>query len=138
MNRLDQSLSVLVVDDDDSFFLMRHLLQKGGITDDINHAGGEDEAMEYLRQFGGSSESLPVAVVDVDAPFSRGYELIKWIRNCAGLKELLVFALGSSAAEQDVARACESGADSYIVKYPKPSTLAEFFSKAMKARLMPA
>jgi CheY-like chemotaxis protein len=139
MNPLDPSLSVLVVDDADSFFLMRHLLQKGGVTGDISHADGEDAAMEYLRQFETSSEALPLAaLVNVDTPSSRGHEIIQWIRSYPGLKEVLVFALSSSTAARDIARAYESGADSYIVKYPKPSMLAELFSKAMKARLLPA
>jgi two-component system response regulator len=78
------------------------------------------EALDYLFQRGkyaGHTNGLPVVVLlDLKMPKVDGLEVLRQMRNDAGLKTIPVVMITSSREEQDLVRSYESGVNAYVVK----------------------
>ena len=53
---------------------------------------------------------------DLKLPYVNGLEVLKWIRDHPSFKQLAVIMVTSSREEVDVERACQLGANAYVVK----------------------
>ena len=63
--------------------------------------------------------------MDLKLPKLSSLQALQWIRQQPRLKKLVVVLFSSSAMPQDVDRAYEFGANSYIQKPPDPDQLRE-------------
>jgi CheY-like chemotaxis protein len=63
--------------------------------------------------------------MDLNLPYKSGLEVLEWVRHQPRLKKLVVVLFSSSAQPQDVDRAYELGANSYIQKPTDPNQLME-------------
>jgi len=84
-----------------------------------------EEAITYLkgeRQYCDRNKfPLPaVMLLDLNMPMKDGFEVLAWVRSRPGLKRLAVIILTASKRSQDVERAFDLGATSFLVK---PGTL---------------
>src|SRR5207249_5534648 len=80
-----------------------------------------DEAVEYLGGTGRYQDRtrypLPALVLlDLKLPRKNGIEVLHWLRQQPALRRLPVVVLTSSKEPNDVNRAYDQGANSYLVK----------------------
>lgn len=131
---------VLLVDDlDNDGHLMRVVFQRAGYVQPLRFAPGGEEAIAYLRGDDGAcnykESGMPVAVLlDLNMPRVNGFQVLEWIRQQPGLRQLRVYILSASSRSEDIEHAYALGADSYFVK---PSNLAELthFAQSLLAWL---
>ncbi len=112
---------LLVEDDENDVFFFKRAMKLAGWTDPLQVVQDGKQAIEYLNgtgQFFRREEfSLPALVLlDLKLPYLSGLEVLKWIREHPTFKQLTVIMLTSSREEVDIERACELGANAYVVK----------------------
>lgn len=119
---------LLVEDSPSDVLLIRRALRKLGLEEPLVVLGDGEAAVAYLEGRGeyAARERHPlptVLLLDLKLPRRSGFEVLSWVRAQPGLKRLPVVVLTSSRELEDVDRAYELGASSYLVK---PVSLAEF------------
>lgn len=112
---------LLIEDDANDVFLMQRALRKAEVPNPLQVMGDGDEAVEYLSGQGRfadrSQHPLPVLVLlDLKLPRKSGLEVLQWLRQQSELKRLPVVVLTSSKEPNDVNKAYDLGANSYLVK----------------------
>src|SRR5688572_2995330 len=113
---------VLLIDDNpDDLILTQGLLKRAGVDNPILTANGGEEAMELLRNCSTKRHgmALPQFVLcDVRMPRVNGFDLLAWVRKEPELNKLY-FALHSGGnVPSDRVRACDLGANEFLVKFP--------------------
>jgi CheY-like chemotaxis protein len=117
-----QQFTILHVEDDpNDVLLVQRALKKTTAPATILSVSDGDRALSYL---GGSEEfanreKFPfpqLVLLDLKMPRKSGMEVLAWIREQPTLKRLLVVVFTSSKHDQDINRAYELGANSYLVK----------------------
>ncbi len=61
-------------------------------------------------------------LLDLKMPMKDGFEVLQWVRSQASFRRLTIIILTASMRPEDVARAFDLGANSFLVK---PSSLDE-------------
>lgn len=128
MSQID--LILLVEDDINDALLLRRAFAKAGGRNTIVQLEDGDAAVAYL---GGTDDyadrerhPLPCLILlDLKLPRRSGFEVLEWMRAQPGLKRLPVVVLTSSQQSQDINRAYDLGANSYLVKPVGFDTLLE-------------
>ncbi len=115
-------LSILMVDDDDDDCLMtKEALKEVRINSDIAFVKDCEELIDYLQHQGKYSEpdSSPrpnLILLDLNMPKKRGCEVLKEIKSNPELQSIPIIVLTTSKSEEDVLRAYDLGANSFITK----------------------
>jgi CheY-like chemotaxis protein len=129
-----KDVRVLVVDDneDDAFFLKRGFL-RAGVTVPLQFVQSGEEAMSYLegREKFADRTKYPapkLMLLDIKMPGTDGFDVLEWVREQPRLGLLPVIMLSSSDRQEDVNRAYELGANSYMMK-PGTSEGYEYVAK---------
>jgi CheY-like chemotaxis protein len=112
---------LLVEDSEDNVFLVRHAMQKAGITARLEVATSGEQAIEYLGGINGYSDwnqfPLPsIVLLDLKMPGMDGFDVLKWIRQRPGLKALRVAMLTSSDMPSEIKMAHDLGANIFLTK----------------------
>ena len=113
---------ILHVEDDEAYaFLLQMVFERAGISNPVQVAQDGQMAIDYLAGEGAFADRgkypLPCLVLlDLKMPKVNGMDVLAWIRRQPHLKKLVVVVLSSSAQPEDVERAYELGANSYIEK----------------------
>ena len=120
-----KSIVLHVEDDPNDALLMNLAFRKLDLDSQLQTVDDGDKAIAYLTgqaPFNQNQEpSLPSFVfLDLKLHRCSGFEVLKWIRGQPGLRALPVVILSSSVQPEDVRRAYELGANSYV---SKPSSL---------------
>ena len=100
------------------------MLRSGGrevgyIKNQVVHKADGEAALEYLmeREASGDPEAPPhFILLDLRLPKVDGLEVLEKIKGSDNLRRIPVVVLTTSQAEQDVSRAYELHANSYLVK----------------------
>jgi CheY-like chemotaxis protein len=92
--------------------------------------GDGAEAIDYLRGVDDYADRerfpLPVLILmDLKMPRVDGFEFLAWLRREPGLKIIPVVVFSSSNLPQDVRRAYDLGANSFIVKLEDNNALPQ-------------
>ena len=117
-----QQFTILHVEDDaNDVLLVQRALKKTNVSANILSVSDGDRALNYLAgsQEYANREKFPfphLVLLDLKMPRKSGMEVLAWIRNQATFKRLLVVVFTSSKHDQDINRAYELGANSYLVK----------------------
>jgi len=128
---MHEQATILVIEDDanDLFFLKRAFdtLQT---QCDMRAVGDGADAIDYLRGVDEYSDRerfpLPALILmDLKMPRVDGFEFLAWLRREPSLKVIPVVVLSSSNLPQDVRRAYDLGANSFIVKPGDNATLPQ-------------
>ncbi len=119
---------LLVEDNDDDVFAMQRALRKAEITLPVQVVTNGQKAVDYLSGSGDYSDRTyypfpSLVFLDLKLPYIHGFEILGWIREQPGIRDLAVVVLTSSAEESDRNRADDLGVYSYIVKPPEPQQL---------------
>ena len=129
---------ILVAEDDaaDAFFLQR-AFAKAGVPSTLHFVRDGQEAVDYLHGEGKFSDrkEYPVPhllLLDLKMPRLSGFQVLDWLRQQPNLKRLPVIVFSSSDESQDVNRAYDLGANSYLVKPHALEDLVELVDRLKK------
>jgi CheY-like chemotaxis protein len=117
-----QPFSILHVEDDpNDVLLVERALRKFDQSTHIHAVSDGDKALLYLsgsEEFA-NRERFPfpnLVLLDLKMPRKSGLEVLAWIRGQPALRRVIVVIFTSSKHDQDVNKAYELGANSYLVK----------------------
>jgi CheY-like chemotaxis protein len=123
---MNERQTILLVDDSGNDLLfMRLAFKKAEFTFALREVCNGEEAIAYLKGEGPYSERskfpLPIVMLmDLNMPKKNGFEVLAWVRAQPALKRLAIVILTASMRSEDVERAFDLGATSFLVK---PSSL---------------
>jgi CheY-like chemotaxis protein len=129
------SKRVLIPEDDPSdVFLLRRAFDHARVPARLHFVRDGQEAIDYLggqAQFADRSEHpMPdLLILDLKMPRLNGFDVLSWVRKTPGLRRLLVTVLTSSDQPQDINRAYDLGANSYLVKPHSNTQLSEMANR---------
>lgn len=125
---MNEPHTILLVDDSENdLLLMGAALKMAKWNVARREVRDGEQAIAYLKGEGPFSDRdqypLPtILVLDLNVPKMNGFEVLAWVRAQPGLKRLAVIIMTASMRVEDVTRAFDLGATSFLVK---PSSLDE-------------
>lgn len=125
---MDPGPIILLVDDSQNdLLLMRVAFKNAGSTCLLHEVHSGEEALAYLKgepPYDDRAKFPPPAIVflDVNMPMKDGFAVLEWVRAQPALKRLSIIMLTASMRREDLERAFDLGANSFLVK---PSNLDE-------------
>jgi len=124
------STVLLVEDEPNDIFFMKHAFQEVGILNPLQVAQDGREAINYLSGAGEYADRkkfpLPcLMLLDLNLPRVMGLDVLKWVREQSEMKTIIVIILSSSRLVPDIERAYQLGANAYLVKPSTPPELRE-------------
>jgi CheY-like chemotaxis protein len=110
-----------VDDSENDVTLMNVAFRRARLNNPLQVVHNGEEAIAYLagqRQYTDRKKfPLPaVMLLDLNMPMKDGFEVLDWLRKQSGLKRFSIIVLTASLRPEDVERAFELGAHSYLVK----------------------
>ena len=130
-------ITLLLADDDpDDRLLVGDALEESGSSFELRCVEDGEELVSYLMRRGRytdpkDSPRPALILLDLKMPRKDGHQALEEIKGDPGLRRIPVVVLTTSRAEEDVARAYDSGANSFVVKPTDFGTLVEVL-KAME------
>src|SRR2546425_11206925 len=118
---------LLVEDSLDDLELLRRFFAKAGLQNPLHAVADGVEAMSYLLGRGKYVDRARypapnILLIDINMPRVNGLELMSWLRTQPDFEHLVVIALSGSAEQDEIDRAYQMGANSYLLK---PASAAE-------------
>ncbi len=109
---------LLVEDDASQALLIERVLAKAGLINPVRAFSDGQEALLYLgNEESHSAAQIPALVLlDLHLPGKSGLEILEWLRQHQAFRNLPVIMLSGSTESEDIDRAFQLGADSYLVK----------------------
>jgi CheY-like chemotaxis protein len=112
---------LLVEDNEDDIILMWRSFIKRRVLNPLHAVKSGKEAIEYLMGEGRYSNREEFAIpktilLDLKMPGMDGFQVLRWIRERPEFNHIRVVVLTSSHLLQDIVRAYELGANSFLVK----------------------
>jgi DNA-binding response OmpR family regulator len=87
------------------------------------------EALQKAR------ETLPdLIMLDIMMPFMDGFEVCRELKADAATRDIPVIMLTAKSQQVDIQKGKDAGADDYITKPFRPSTLRKKFNEVLDAR----
>lgn len=117
-----QTFTILHIEDDpNDVLLVERAIKKGTAGALLRSVNDGDKALAYLNgddDFARRDQyPLPdIVLLDLKMPRKSGLEVLAWIREQPHLKRTLVVVFTSSKHDQDINKAYDLGANSYLVK----------------------
>jgi len=118
----DQQTILLVDDSESDLLLMRHAFKKGGFKHPLQEVHDGEEAIAYLNgeSLFADRNKFPVPaliLLDLNMPMKNGFDVLDWLRSQPpAIKRISTIVLTASQRPEDVQRAFDLGANSYLVK----------------------
>lgn len=126
---MSAELRVLAVDDDsnDVVFLQR-AFAKGCPDVPVHFVASGREALEYLsgaKPYANRKKyPLPtLLILDLKMPEINGFDIMQWVREQPGIKDMKIAVLSGSDLEADITKASRFGVVAYYVKPNNPDEL---------------
>jgi CheY-like chemotaxis protein len=118
---MTQNILLHVEDDPNDVLLLQRAFRKANAALAIHAVTDGDKAVAYLsgaEEFADREKyPLPsVVLLDLKMPRKSGLEVLQWIRGDQALRRAIVIIFTSSKHDDDVNKAYEIGANSYLVK----------------------
>ena len=114
--------TILLVDDSENdTFLLRRAFKKAEFDGSFHEIKNGEVAIAYLKGEGIYSDRklypLPALVtLDLNMPMKNGFDVLSWVRTQPALKWISIVVMTASKRSEDVERAFELGANSFLVK----------------------
>jgi len=117
----DVSTILLIEDNPDDTELIEYAFEKAGVANPLVAVADGDAAVAYLGGTGAYADRtrhpLPALVLlDLKLPRRSGFEVLRFLRSQEATRHTPVVVLTSSNQHDDIQRAYEVGANSYLVK----------------------
>ncbi len=122
MREAKLNTTLLLADDDpDDRLLVKDALEESHLVADLRSVEDGEELMEYLHRRGrytdpNTSPHPDLILLDLKMPRKSGHQALEEIKATPELRCIPIVVLTTSKAEEDIARAYASGANSFIVK----------------------
>ena len=119
---MNEMQTILLADDSENdLLLMSHAFEKAGLKTQLKTVHNGEEAIAYLKGERGYSDRstypLPnVLLLDLNMPKKNGFDVLEWVRAQGAFKRIPIVVLTASTRIEDVERAYELGASSFLVK----------------------
>jgi two-component system response regulator len=126
---------LLIEDDADDVFLIRHACERAGLIGEISSAENGLAAITLFEDFAAqaATDKAPEFIfLDLNMPVMSGLDFLRWLRSAAQWRTLPVIVLTTSEDPRDVSAAYELGANAYLVKPNSATDFANMF-KAVNA-----
>ncbi|MCX8022303.1 MAG: response regulator [Syntrophorhabdaceae bacterium] len=112
---------LLAEDDPVTVRIVKRLFQKGRFNYHLQVVTDGQQAVSYLEGKGefNDREKFPLPVLlllDLYMPYKSGHEVLMWARKDVRFKNLPIVMLTSSDTTEDIQKAYELGANSYLIK----------------------
>lgn len=112
---------LLVEDNPDDVDLVRHAFRKAGIGALLRVVGDGDEAVAYLAGDGAYADRIShpmpgLILLDLKLPRRSGFEVLEWARRNEATRHIPIVVLTSSEQHDDIRRAYDLRANSYLTK----------------------
>ncbi|NLI00825.1 MAG: response regulator [Chthonomonadales bacterium] len=129
-------ITILLVEDDLAHAeIVRRNLERARVANKLIHVEDGEAALDYLFRRGAYADGTQfpepgVVLLDLRLPKVDGLEVLRIVKSDPSTARLPVVVLTTSAAESDLIRAYDLGANSYLVKpvdYGKFAELMETF-----------
>jgi CheY-like chemotaxis protein len=114
--------TVLIADDDENDIrLLKRAFLRAGLDVPLKWVRDGEEAIQYLQgdEPFADRNAFPIPMMlllDLKMPRTNGFEVLEWVRKQSNLRRLLVVVMTSSDEPQDVDRAYDLGANSFLKK----------------------
>lgn len=126
---------VFIIDDfEETYFLVRALAAKVGLDEHLGFCNNPTHAVRQLSVWRDAGAVPKLVLLDIKMPALSGFDVLRWLRNEEGLRDIFVVMLSSSEEAQNLTIAHELGADSYLVKYPASGVFAALLGVALSAQ----
>lgn len=117
----EKIVTLLVEDDEAHAVLTMRTLEEEGVSNEIHWVTDGEEALEYLFQTGSYADETKsprpdLIILDLRLPKRDGHEVLSAIKQSADLKVIPVVVLTTSENDEDMTRAYNNYANSYLVK----------------------
>ena len=132
---MDEPLSVLIVDDnEDDVFLAREALARAPRLRVVHVARDGLEALQYLRREPpyDSAARPHLVLMDINMPRLNGLETLEAIKADPELRPLPVIMLTVSSRDEDIMKAYQRGACTYV---RKPLDFSEFVTAMQRLEM---
>jgi DNA-binding response OmpR family regulator len=118
---MTQNVLLHVEDDPNDVLLLQRAFRKANAAITIQAVTDGDKAVAYLSGADEYSDRekypLPaVVLLDLKMPRKSGLEVLQWVRSNEKVRRLIVIIFTSSKHDEDVNKAYDIGANSYLVK----------------------
>jgi len=129
---------VLVAEDDPGdYFLLQRAFTAAQVPAELYVVRDGQEAIDYLSGAASYSDRkthpLPdLMLLDLKMPKLNGFDVLSWIRQQPGLKRLPITVLTSSDQPQDINRAYDLGANSYLLKPHGSQELSDLVDRVQR------
>src|SRR5579863_4053371 len=130
-----QTLPILLAEDnEDDIFLLERAFKKAKLTNPLRIVSDGEQTLAYLKGEGiyADRKEYPfpaLLLLDIKMPRMNGLEVLSVIRNDPKLRRLVVIVLTASNLDQDVNRAFDLQANSYLVKPSDTDGMVETLDK---------
>lgn len=126
----DVSTILLVEDNSDDADLIEYAFEKAGVANPLLAVADGDAAVDYIGGTGAYADRtrhpLPALILlDLKLPRRSGFEVLRFVRSQKATRHTPVVVLTSSNQHDDIQRAYEAGANSYLVKPVSRDALIE-------------
>lgn len=127
------ALILVVEDNENDQLLIRRTLTQSGIPNPRHFVESGEDAINYLVGVGPytNRERFPLpglVLLDLKLGQMDGFDVLKWIRAHPHFKDLRVVVLTSSSNTEDVHKAYQLGANSFLVKPLDLENIASLFA----------
>jgi CheY-like chemotaxis protein len=115
---VDGSLRILLIDDNhDHARILQWAFKKTGRKDEFTYFDDGRSALQYLKTADARGSGKPDLIfLDLNLPRLDGREVLRLLKSEDGTKGIPVIIVSTSEREEDVRKAYELGASSYISK----------------------
>ena len=130
MNNITKTI-LIAEDNEDDVFLLQEAFRKAGVASHLHVVTDGAEALSYLKNEGVYSDASKfpfpdLLLLDLNMPRVNGFEVLEWLRQQPTLGRLMVHVLTASCREEDVKRAYDLRANSFVVKPSRVDELVAF------------
>ncbi|MBG7613200.1 response regulator [Polaribacter sp. BAL334] len=124
---------LLVEDNEGDIILTIDAFEESKIDSKISVARNGQEALDFLYKKGSFSnvEKPDLILLDINMPIFNGHEVLIKIKEDPILKKIPVIMLTTSSNQQDIDKAYENHANSYITK---PVEIQDFLDAILKIK----
>jgi CheY-like chemotaxis protein len=132
------SKRVLIAEDDPTdVFLLKRAFTLAEVPASLHFVRDGQEAIDYLEGEAAYHDRATypfpdLLLLDLKMPRLNGFDVLTWLRRQPGLKRLLVTVLTSSDQPDDINRAYDLGANSYLLKPHNSSDLSELVAQVKR------
>ncbi len=132
MPPLHDKLILQAEDDENDVIFLKYVFKNAGIPNPLYSVADGREVVDYLSGTGafGDRVTYPIPTLiflDLKMPRMDGLDTLQWIRAHSVFRSLTVIMFTASASQQDINRAYELGANSFIIKPAGTEELTTLF-----------